>query len=230
MKYWLVIGALFLALGCSVAFCQYDETSKDERTAGLGVTNIGNTSATSLTVVLPISQPKLEGWAGGFFQLTTEGDEIISQAANAHIEGGVPIGDFVINGFFDYARDNKRGIAGKTQIGAFVLANIVDTDDATLGIGIGNFVENKSAREDLGFKEADPATVRTLGYVKIAYKGVGGVIRFMPRWDFSDPQAEANPSFVIGVADNLSLVLAGIIGYEAEGWYSSNSLTATLKF
>lgn len=235
-----VISALMLAIFALSVFAQddpYEEIAHDVRQVAIGVDGSGGGNSLSATLIVPFEQGKTSGWAGGFAQQQSNDGEVIEQMLNAHATGGYALHDRVdINAFVDWTRDKERGIAGQSQIGAFVNVDIYADNRLALNGGAGNFVENKQARDDLGLKDTDPNVVRALAYVQLKYDRYVLMNRFTPQIDFSDLQFMVEPTATYSLSDKLSLVVKAKLGYETEPlvegeeFYTSYQLQLSSRF
>ena len=203
---------------CSMyAYAQYDEIAHDVRQINIGIAGMNDDTSFSATAIVPIDQNKIEGWGGFYGQQQTSGGEVTSQVLNAHTVVGYAFHERVgINAFVDWNRDKQRGIAGQTQLGAFVSVDLYEDKGWRVNGGAGNFLENKQAREDLELKETDPNVVRALAYLRAQYSRYSVMYRFTPKIDFSDLQVSVEPTATYTLSDTLSLILRAKLGYETE--------------
>ena len=211
----LLLGGLVMA--ASYADDPYEEVAHDQRQIAIGISGAGDDNSLSATLIVPIKQDRIEGWAGGFAQQQSSDGEISAQVINAHTTVGYSVHERVsLNAFADWNRDKQRGIAGQTQFGAFVGVDIYEQSGLLVNGGAGNFLENKQARDDLGVKDTDPNVVRALAYVRGQYQRYSAVWRFTPKVDLSDIQFTLEPTATYTLSDTLSLVVKAKLGYESE--------------
>ncbi len=201
----------------SISYGQYDELAHDVRQINIGIAGMNDDTSFSATAIVPINQNKIEGWGGFYGQQQTSDGEVTSQVLNAHTVVGYAFHERVgVNAFVDWNRDKQRGIAGQTQLGAFVSVDLYEDKGWRVNGGAGNFLENKQAREDLELKETDPNVVRALAYLRAQYSRYSVMYRFTPRIDFSDLQVSLEPTATYTLSDTLSLILRAKLGYETE--------------
>ncbi len=216
MKWFLVLVTAMMVL-VSSGYAQYDEIAHDVRQINIGIAGMNDDTSFSATAIVPIDQNKIEGWGGFYGQQQTSGGEVTSQVLNAHTVVGYAFHERVgINAFVDWNRDKQRGIAGQTQLGAFVSVDLYEDKGWRVNGGAGNFLENKQAREDLELKETDPNVVRALAYVRAQYSRYSVMYRFTPKIDFSDLQVSVEPTATYTLSDTLSLIVRAKLGYETE--------------
>lgn len=216
MKRFLVLTAAMMVM-VSSGYGQYDEIAHDVRQINVGIAGMNDDTSFSATAILPIDQNKIEGWSGLYTQQQTSDGEVTSQVINVHTVVGYAFHERVgINAFVDWNRDKQRGIAGQTQLGAFVSVDLYEDKGWRVNGGAGNFLENKQAREDLELKETDPNVVRALAYVRAQYSRYSVMYRFTPKIDFSDLQVSVEPTATYTLSDTLSLIVRAKLGYETE--------------
>ena len=208
---------LLAFVAVSISYAQYDEIAHDVRQINIGVAGMNDDTSFSATAIVPIDQNKIEGWSGLYTQQQTSDGEVTSQVINAHTVVGYAFHERVgINAFADWNRDKQRGIAGQTQLGAFVSVDLYEDKGWRVNGGAGNFLENKQAREDLELKETDPNVVRALAYVRAQYSRYSIMYKFTPKIDFSDLQVSVEPTATYTLSDTLSLIVRAKLGYETE--------------
>ena len=208
---------LLAFVAVSISYAQYDEIAHDVRQINIGIAGMNDDTSFSATAILPIDQNKIEGWSGLYTQQQTSDGEVTSQVINAHTVVGYAFHERVgINAFVDWNRDKQRGIAGQTQLGAFVSVDLYEDKGWRVNGGAGNFLENKQAREDLELKETDPNVVRALAYVRAQYSRYSIMYKFTPKIDFSDLQVSVEPTATYTLSDTLSLIVRAKLGYETE--------------
>ena len=208
---------LLAFVAVSISYAQYDEIAHDVRQINIGIAGMNDDTSFSATAILPIDQNKIEGWSGLYTQQQTSDGEVTSQVINVHTVVGYAFHERVgINAFVDWNRDKQRGIAGQTQLGAFVSVDLYEDKGWRVNGGAGNFLENKQAREDLELKETDPNVVRALAYVRAQYSRYSVMYKFTPKIDFSDLQVSVEPTATYTLSDTLSLIVRAKLGYETE--------------
>ena len=208
---------LLAFVAVSISYAQYDEIAHDVRQINIGIAGMNDDTSFSATAILPIDQNKIEGWSGLYTQQQTSDGEVTSQVINAHTVVGYAFHERVgINAFVDWNRDKQRGIAGQTQLGAFVSVDLYEDKGWRVNGGAGNFLENKQAREDLELKDTDPNVVRALAYVRAQYSRYSVMCKFTPKIDFSDLQVSVEPTATYTLSDTLSLIVRAKLGYETE--------------
>ena len=230
--------AFIVTFGLVMGFAHSSEIYEDtSRHVGFGVSGGGNTGSLSVTGVVPYEDEKWKGWLGGYAQQINEGTEIQSQTINARTEAGYKFTERIsVNGFVDGTRDKLRGIDRQMQVGGFVLADVLETDLVSVSVGVGNYLENKTARADLELEDTDPTVVRLLAYGKVSGYGQTLIIKTTPQIDFSDLQVELQPKFAYSVAENIDLALALVVGYETKpldpdkNIYGSYTLQGVVRF
>ena len=216
MKWFLVLATAMMVLGSS-GYTQYDELAHDVRQINIGIAGMNDDTSFSATVIVPINQNKIEGWGGFYGQQQTSDGEVTSQVLNAHTVVGYAFHERVgVNAFVDWNRDKQRGIAGQTQLGAFVSVDLYEDEGWRVNGGAGNFLENKQAREDLELKDTDPNVVRALAYIRAQYSRYSVMCKFTPKIDFSDLQVSVEPTATYTLSDTLSLIVRAKLGYETE--------------
>ena len=216
MKWFLVLVTAMMVL-VSSGYGQYDELAHDQNLINLGIAGMNDDTSISATVIAPINQEKIDGWAGLYGQQQTHDGELTSQLLNAHAVVGYGFLErFSVNAFADWTKDKQRGIAGQFQLGGFIAADLYEDGEIIINGGAGNFLENKQVREDLELKEADPNVVRLLAYVLAKYGRYSLMYKFTPKVDFSDLQLSLEPTATYTLSDTLSLILRAKLGYETE--------------
>ena len=208
---------LLAFVAASISYGQYDELAHDVRQINIGIAGMNDDTSFSATAIVPINQNKIEGWGGFYGQQQTSDGEVTSQVLNAHTVIGYAFHERAgVNAFVDWNRDKQRGIAGQTQLGAFVSVDLYEDKGWRVNGGAGNFLENKQAREDLELKETDPNVVRALAYLRAQYSRYSVMYRFTPKIDFSDLQVSLEPTATYTLSDTLSLIVRAKLGYETE--------------
>ena len=217
---WILCLITACLLSAFVMFCahaQYDDLTHNQRQINIGFDGANKDTSISATGIFPINQNKIEGWSGVFVQQQTSDGEVTSQVLNGHAVLGYAFHDRVsLNAFTDWSRDKQRGIAGQTQIGAFVSIDIYQEKGYKINGGAGNFLENKQARDDLGIKDTDPNVVRALAYLRTQYSRYSVMFKFTPQIDLSDLQFSLEPTATYELSDTLSLIASARLGYETE--------------
>ncbi len=144
---------LLAFVAVSISYAQYDEIAHDVRQINIGIAGMNDDTSFSATAILPINQNKIEGWSGLYTQQQTSDGEVTSQVINVHTVVGYAFHERVgINAFVDWNRDKQRGIAGQTQLGAFVSVDLYEDKGWRVNGGAGNFLENKQARRGFGIE------------------------------------------------------------------------------
>ena len=232
-----------LFLAAMIFLSAYDVVAEftDEDTAtrhiGIGTSGGGSTNSLSFVGIVPFKEGKYTGWVGGFAQQISEGDEIQAQTVNVHAEGEIEFTELLgVTVFGDVLRDRFRGIDRQLQGGFFVSADVIEEDGFDVTVGLGNYVQDKQAREDLELTELDPTTVHLLAYAKTSYRNVSVVWRFTPELDLTNPHVEARPKASWQVSDKWGVTVGGIVGFEDEALvdderlYYSYQLQGTYSF
>lgn len=211
-------------------FGQYADISHDERTLTLGVNSVARDTSVSATAIAPYEKDIYSGWIGAHINQVTTGDSVTSQYVNARVEGAITFESISANLFYDATRDKVQGIAFQSEVGYFI-AN----DFGSVSVGAGNFVQDTSAREDLGLIETDPVSVRWLAYAKTNLYGISVLARVTPEIGFADFQATLEPTYVFNLKEDISLSLKAIVEYdsdplgEADRVNTSTQLLATIR-
>ena len=225
---------MFAVTFVQVAFSQFDDLPRDKVQINIGVSGVNDDSSISALIVTPASTGIYSGWLGLFGEQQTIEGIIESQVINAHIQGGFNIRGFGIECFYDFERNDHKGIAGQSQIGAFIRPGIYQVQGVEISGGVGNFLENTSAREDLGLKVGDPNVIRWLGYMSSEFRNVALLTRVTPEIDLSDFQVSIEPTVNFDLDERISLVLGGTAEYESASlldlWHFSYRLMLGVEF
>ena len=194
-----------ILIAVASSFGQFEEISHTERKLVLGGQFNEEQYAINGTTILPVKRGDFSGWAGGYVNKLEDHWQIVTR-----LEGGYAIlkTDWTLNLFTEYGRDDQNGIGSEASFGFFGESPRFAIGEASITAGLGNYVENQQARDDLGLKETDARSVRLLAYTALRYKFVSILTKITPNakvWDDTrDFQLVVQPT--IAFNENVSLV------------------------
>jgi hypothetical protein len=196
---------------------QFDDIPHEEITVDLGLAGDRGSQSNSLTAVLPV--PTVHGWVGVHALKTTAAGTVLSEVVKGHAQGGHRFGNFGLEMFVNAERNLAQGTDLTTAVGYFIRPGIYERSGWQISGGVGNFVENTDARDELGLTDADGSVIRWLAFSSIDYKGITTLIKATPISDLSDFQLEISPAVKFELKSNISL------GISASWEYDSDPLT-----
>jgi len=209
---WVLLTLLILLSG--PAFGQFSDIATDTRAVNLGVSGDRGSQTHTATVVVPVDG--IRGWLG-LHGLQSVGDgDVLSEILKARVQGGTVVSGIGIEGFIDAESNYQSGKALQSQFGYFIRPGIYKRGGLKLSGGVGNFLENIQAREELGLEADDPTSVRWIGFVSINFYGLASVIRLTPDISLDDFQFSLDPSIDFKVGARASLGIQGRVSYESD--------------
>ena len=188
-----------LLFTCS-SIAQFTDLPGDAVTVDIAVSGDRGSQSHSLTAVVPVKA--VEGWAGLYGLQTVVGGQVVSEIGRARIQGGTTAYGVGIQAFVDLERNHVKGTDLTKQVGYFLRFGIHEYGAATLSGGVGNFIEEVTAREDLGLEDED-AVVRWLAFVSVDVWGIDTLIKITPDWSLTDFQITAEPTWSTKLKENL---------------------------
>ena len=225
----LLFTLLILATTLGLSYAQYSEVDHDTQQILIGTTGVNDTVSTAATVILPFDEGDYQGWLGLYYQQTTANGEVVSDIRNGRAEGGVDIGieGMSINAFGEINSDKEKGIDRQLQVGGFVRYEFEGVSEGD-AVGIGNFLENEAALDDLGIKAEDLESnvVRGLAYYSTRVGNLSVLVEGKPNvTDPADIKLSLEPKYVHNLSDTISVVASAIVDLDTRPLIEDNNIT-----
>ena len=201
----VILTAILILVMTALSFAQFEEVSHAERKLVLGGQFNDEQYSINGTAILPVRRGDFSGWAGGYVNKLENDWQIVTR-----LEGGVAVlkTDWTLNLFTEYGRDDQNGVGSQVAFGFFGESPRFAIGEASITAGLGNYVENQQARDDLGLKDTADRSVRLLAYTALRYRWISILTKITPNakvWDDArDFQLVVQPT--IAFNDNVSLV------------------------
>ena len=217
---------LSVLLSVSMAYGFYGDIATDRESFTLSVAGQNTNQITSLTALFPLK--RINGWGGAYLSRQTADGMVVSETANAHIQGGFKVRNIGIEAYSSATRDKWRAIDFALETGYFIRPGTFTWNDITFSGGAGNYTERRDTDEEIGRDKNDIST--TFGWVMFVsgkWKNVSGVVRYKPSLDFAEERIEASASINQPLTDQLGIGFTTQATAEAEDVHTSYLFTVT---
>ena len=212
----------------TLAFAYYGDTLTDTKHFSLGVTGQNSNQVTSATALLPFKF----GWLGLHGARQTADDKIVSETANAHLQGMYNIGAVNLECYVELFRDRIRDIDYAFGSGYFLRPPKVTWNGITFSFGAGNWTERRQNDDEIGRDAADPENrIGWLSFVSgnLVVKGgqLSTIARYKPTIDFDETIWEFSSAFNYPISKEWLLGFTKNAILENEDIHTSYQLVLT---
>lgn len=203
--------ALLLAVTFTVnAQVGIDSVDTERRSVTFSAAGQNANSITAITVASPID--RLNGHGALFLSRQTADGKVISEIANAKVQGGWKY----LQGFVEFERNLHRGIEREFKVG-YVVPVTVQWGSVTLAGGAGNHTANAAFKRAAGQEETDdPISVGWTTFLQADWWKTSTTATAEPSLDLKSVQVEIESGIRHRVARNLELGATVIGQFDSD--------------
>ena len=212
----VILIVMFLVWSTLSSEAYFGDTLTDTKHFSLGVTGQNSNQITSATALLPFKY----GWIGLHGARQTADDKIVSETANAHLQGMYNIGAVNLEGYVEIFRDRIRDIDYALGSGYFLRPPKVTWNGVVFSFGAGNWTERR--QEEINKDANAESRVGWLSFVSgnLVVKGgqLSTVARYKPTIDFDETIWEFSSAF------NYPISKEWLLGFTKNAILEDNDL------